>query len=94
MGIERPGYYPAVDGKFKFGVDWYNSVGNLCMLNQAAAALGTESVRKASLDAARAKYRQLVILSDDAVRIHSRLGVTVVDLTLPTWRCMCFTPET
>ena len=59
-------------------------VGSICRLNRAATALNTASVRKASLDAAHAKYKKLIVLSDDTIRIHSRLGVTVVDLTLPT----------
>jgi hypothetical protein len=59
-------------------------LGNLRLVNRAFAACINKDVRDKSVAAALAKYRHMIILSEDTVRIHSSLGKTVIDLTLPT----------
>ena len=59
-------------------------LGRLCLVNREFAACIDKDIRDKSVAAARAKYGHMVILSDGTVRIHSSLGRTVVDLTLPT----------
>ena len=59
-------------------------LGDLRLVNKALAKCINENVRKRSVAAALAKYEKMIILSDDTVRIHSCLGKTVIDLTLPT----------
>ena len=58
-------------------------LGNLRLVNKALAKSITKSVQDKSVAAALAKYRRLVVLPDNTVRIHSSLGKTVIDLILP-----------
>ena len=58
-------------------------LGNLQLVNKALAKSITKSVQDKSVAAALAKYRRLVVLPDNTVRIHSSLGKTVIDLILP-----------
>jgi len=59
-------------------------LGNLRLVNKALAKSIDENVRSKSVAAALAKYQKIIALSDDTVRIHSCLGRTVIDLTLPS----------
>jgi hypothetical protein len=59
-------------------------LGSLRLVNRAFAACINKDVRDRSVKAARVKYRQMIRLSEDTFRIHSVLGKTVIDLTLPT----------
>ena len=58
-------------------------LGNLCLVNRELAKRIDRDTRDKSVAAALAKYRKMVILSEDTFRIHSSLGKTVIDLTLP-----------
>jgi transposase len=57
---------------------------NLRLVNRDLAKSVTKSMRDESVAAALARYRRMVFLSEDTVRIHSSLGRTVIDLTLPS----------
>ena len=52
--------------------------------NREFAECINKDVIAKSVAAARTKYSRMIQLSEDTVRIHSVLGRTVIDLTLPT----------
>ena len=58
-------------------------LGNLRLTSSAMAKSITKSVQDKSVAAALAKYKHLIVLTENTVRIHSRFGKTVIDLILP-----------
>jgi hypothetical protein len=60
-------------------------LGNLRLVNNAMAKYITKSVQDKNVKEATAKYRHMVVLTDNTVRLHSSLGKTVIDLTLPSF---------
>jgi hypothetical protein len=58
-------------------------LGNLRLVNKALAKCITKSVQDKSVAAALAKYKHLIVLTENTVRIHSRFGKKVIDLILP-----------
>jgi len=60
-------------------------LGNLRLVNNAMAEYITKSVQDKSVKDAQAKYRHMVVLTDTTVRLHSSLGKTVIELTLPSF---------
>ena len=58
-------------------------LGNLRLVNKALAKCITKSVQDKSVKEALVKYKHLIVLTENTVRIHSSLGKTVIDLILP-----------
>jgi hypothetical protein len=56
----------------------------LRLVNREFAKCINKDVIAKSVAAARTKYSRMIQLSEDTVRIHSVLGRTLIDLTLPT----------
>jgi hypothetical protein len=81
-----PSFIPLLDfaSEFLFPLLDPHHLGNLRLVNKALAKSIDENVRSKSVAAALAKYQKIVEFTDDTVRIHSCLGKTVIDLTLPT----------
>lgn len=58
-------------------------IGNLRMVSRAFAKCITLAVCDKIKKAAMAKYERLVVVNSTTVRIHSRLGKTMIELILP-----------
>ena len=56
---------------------------DLRLVNRAMAACITKRVQDQSVKEALAKYKRMVVLTNNTVRIHSSLGHTRIDLILP-----------
>ena len=58
-------------------------LGNLQLVNRSMAECITKSVQDQSVKDALKKYKRMVVIAGNTVRIHSSLGKTAIELILP-----------